>query len=231
MIISGNLSYFPDIIKSNVELGLFNDKVKPFLNYNGEFYLVNNSQYINEQLLEIIEDICYIPPINEAEFDSYLVTRESGRSRPDKPANSRISLIFERDNKLHVWRPLLSEIFEALKFIVETSGRHYLNVTRDISDKLSSSQDFNVLEILKNYVNREVKWIAGAGEVPIKDGQFSVNQYAIFSLVKNIMISEDLAYNKDGQLGRYYMQLAIYDYIVKQGGTLTEIINKYGLKY
>ena len=230
MEISGSLSYFPNMIKSNVELGLFNSKVRPFFKYNGPIYSVNTSFDTNEQLLEIIEEICYIPPRGNDTFNSYIVTRESGKSRSDRLANSRISLIFERNNKLHVWRPLLSEIFEILELIVGTSGRHYLNITRDISDKLSSSHDFDVLEIMKNYSDRSLKEYAGTGSMPIRNDLW-VSYYAIFSLIKNIMISEDMAYNQDGHLGRYYMQLAIYDYIVKRGGNITDIIKKYGLKY
>ncbi|MBX9967227.1 hypothetical protein H7K06_06810 [Priestia aryabhattai] len=230
MEISGSLSYFPNMIKSNVQLGLFNSKVKPFFKYNGSIYSVNNSRNVNEQLVEIIEEICYIPPIGEDVFNSYIVTRESGRSRTNRPANSRISLIFERNNTLCVWRPLLSEIFEALNLIVNMSGRHYLNVVRDISDKLSSSRDFDVLEIIKNYNDRSLMEYAGVGFIPIGN-DLSVSYYSIFSLIKNIMISEDMTYNKDGHLGRYYMQLAIYDYIVKQDGTISDIIKKYGLRY
>ncbi|MEB9879430.1 hypothetical protein P4K67_22035 [Bacillus cereus] len=121
----------------------------------------------------------------------------------------------------------MREIFEILKKLCDSSGRHHLNIVKEISEQISISKDFSVKDIIKKNINSALEDIAGSGYITLEN-VYSVTSYSVFSLIKHIMISEDMTYNRDGYLGRYLFQLAIYDYIVKEVG-LDEVLQKYGL--
>jgi hypothetical protein len=230
MLIIGDLSKFNSQITDRVEVCFYNGKIVPCFNFNGNHWLVNEQKFDSGDIKEIIEEVCYINIIDHQINIEYLVTREIGQSRSDRPENARVSLIYVYNNVLHIWRPFMRDIFIALKKICEASGRQYLSVVKEINEQLGFRRDFDVKEILKKYSSsREFAGITTAGYIPLDSG-YEVNYYALFALIKHIMISEDLTYNKDGQLGRYLFQLAIYDFVVR-GMALDEVLSKYRLNH
>ncbi|WP_440604175.1 hypothetical protein [Bacillus sp. GB_SG_008] len=157
-----------------------------------------------------------------------LITREVGQSRSDRLPNSRISYIEYWENEIFVWRPLLSEIFEGLKLFYDLGNRYILDVFKEVSENLVSNRDFKVIDAINKHHPKKVQEITPGYQIYINDN-FSVNMEAFFLLIKHIMITEDVTYNGDGQMGRYLMQLAMYDYIV-HNMELEDVLSKYRLK-
>ncbi|MED4045079.1 hypothetical protein P4640_18930, partial [Priestia aryabhattai] len=122
---------------------------------------------------------------------------------------------------------LLSEIFEGLKLHYAVSGKHLLTIFKEVSEHLGVNQEFKVIDLVNKHYSKELKEISSGFQIRINDN-LSVGIEAFFSLIKHIMITEDMTYNRDGQMGRYLMQLAIYDYIV-HNMELEDVLKKYRL--
>ncbi|MCC6083089.1 hypothetical protein [Bacillus thuringiensis] len=230
MLLIGDISKFDKVVTNNIQLGLREDKLVPCFVYEGNYNLNfgENIQVQHGSLSEIIEEVCYI---NNEKYDikqQVLITRETGQSRKQRMPNSRISLIESHNNEIYVWRPLLSEIFEGFKKQYDAGGRELLTILREINESLGRNQDFKVKDLIAKHYNKEIKEITAGFVIYIND-KFSVRMEAFFLLVKHIMITEDITYNRDGQMGRYLMQLAIYDYVV-HNMELKDVLAKYGLK-
>lgn len=230
MIFIGNISKFDKIVQDNLQLGLREDKIVPCFTYQGNYNLKVGKGIVEKSglLREIIEEVCYFDNEELNINQQYLITREIGQSRQGRPPNSRISLIEAYKNEIYIWRPLLSEIFEGLKIHYEVSGRHFLTIFKEISDSLGINQDFKVLDLVNKHYNKELKKISLGFQIQVNE-EFSIGIEAFFSLIKHIMITEDMTYNQDGQMGRYLMQLAIYDYIVHDM-ELEHVLSKYRLR-
>lgn len=228
MLFIGDISKFDETIKKNIQLGLREDKIVPCFVYEGNYKLRVGLDIKNERdkLSEIIEEVCYLELSNKIKHQ-VLITREVGQSRSDRLPNSRISYIEYWENEIVVWRPLLSEIFEGLKLFYDLGNKYILDVFTEVSENLVSNRDFKVIDVINKHHHKKVQEITPVYQIYINN--FSVNIEAFFLLIKHIMITEDVTYNGDGQLGRYLMQLAMYDYIV-YGMEIENVLSKYRLK-
>ncbi|HDX9535337.1 TPA: hypothetical protein ROX87_004807 [Bacillus thuringiensis] len=229
MLLIGNMGNFDDVIKNNIQLGLRENKIVPCFVYEGEYTLQKGIAKVREtgQLSEIIEEVCYLDNGQGKINQQILITRETGQSRGNRLPNSRISLVESNENSLNVWRPLLSEIFEGLKSGYEMGSKYFLTVVKEISENLGSNKDFKVIDLINKNYSKAVQEFTPRFHIQINQ-EFTVNEEAFFLLIKHIMMTEDITYNRDGQMGRYLMQLAIYDYVVRNI-KLESVLEKYGL--
>ncbi|MGG1663100.1 hypothetical protein [Brevibacillus sp. NRS-1366] len=114
-----------------------------------------------------------------------------------------------------MWTPTNKELFEDLKYFCEHAGKENLDLIKKINDQLCISKDFNVQSLIEE-IYKGILEISIASTTLRRNnfGDFKPPMKAFFSLIKNIMISEDMRFDGQRHLGRYRFQLSMFDYIV-----------------
>ncbi|MDF2545788.1 MAG: hypothetical protein K0R93_686 [Anaerosolibacter sp.] len=217
-ILGGDLKDFPDLIVNNIDIGLLDKQPIPYLSYNGSYYIesTGNTPKIQiGELTEIIEEVIFsttieLRPSGKSSYyphnieERCLITRESGSSDPKKwTSNTRVSLLRVKNNSIYLWSPTLEEIFLAFR---KNFKPEHLSTIKLINNQLGVSTDFSVSRFI-NYNNLDFF----AVDVDSLNEWISLKTY--FSLIKHILISEDIRYPKGSHFGRNYTVTALIDFI------------------
>ncbi|MDF2884216.1 MAG: hypothetical protein K0R54_4783 [Clostridiaceae bacterium] len=185
----------------------------PRIIYGGSFYSKNNTsrngQKGNYELVAEIEDI-----ILQEECKALVVR---GESFYGKRAENCINVIYfnELREDVVVWAPTFKELFLELASdeSVEDSNRLHYEIMEKVSCKLGElktmeeKRQINMNEIIEEY-SGENSWV-----VKYELG-FSLDSRLYHSIIKSIMISEDIKYPK-GE-GRKRILKSYYDLVINK---------------
>lgn len=229
LIIAGGLENFSQLIKDNLQIGLYNDKPYPILVCST--YIKESISKPNEQKTDLIEIVMEImnttlsEPRPEGTISipaKYLVTRQVGADNSSLPKNSRISLIYEKNNQIYMWSPFFKELFDMYKTMYsQWSAQGHLYNLKIINEQLVISKDFKVEKFVNYY---------GEDYLGVKRPGFNdyIPTTVFYSLIKQIMISEDIRYSSNSQSGRYRMLTAMIEYATTDI-SIDDVLDKYGI--
>ncbi|MDZ5472707.1 hypothetical protein SM124_13295 [Bacillus sp. 31A1R] len=221
MLLIGESINLDQKITSNIQTSFYNGKVVPCLIYQGHYIKEVNDkiQTTKTGLKEIIEEVIVSTNENSV-FPSFLVTRQIGTDNPnsgipkDKP-QTRVSLIYVENNDIRVWTPTNKEIIKDLKFLCEHAGKQYMAIFKEINNILGTREDFSVQQLVDSFVKEAFHFPASWS--PFIRGSFNdrkVPVAALFCLIKNILVSEDMRFDGSNHLGRYRFQVAALDHVL-----------------
>lgn len=240
MMFLGVLEEFETELTSSIELGIFNNDIKPFFNFSGKYiqHFWDDSKEMEGKIAGVIDEIiCDREPdfsdqkgiIYEGDIYKYLIIRHIKEK-------NKISLVYLNDGKIKLWTPTFEEIFKMIKMEI-LGGRERFNsdykyrngqfyrIIKEIHQQIRSNMQLDIASVLRNnrYSGNEILIFHNDNKT------LNVSEGALYSLIKSIMISEDKRFCELGQMGSDMLYLAIVEYI-KYFKTWEEVRDKYNLK-
>lgn len=225
MLLIGDSILLDKQITDNLQVGFYNGRVVPCLNYQGQYIkeVNKNQEFPCNGLQEIVEEVIISKNIVENEsYPSFLVTRQIGTNNipPTKPIDkpqTRVSLLYTENNTIRVWTPTNKEIIQDLNYLCGHAGKEYMTVFKEINNMLGIRKDFSVQQFLEDMFKDMSHFPNIRAYTNVVRGSFGdvkLPVAAFFSLIKNILISEDMRYDGHHHLGRYRFQLATIDHVI-----------------
>ena len=114
--------------------------------------------------------------------------------------DAQIFVTYSNDTDIFIWQPTFIYLFQHLKCIPNSSCYEILT---NISDSIGScSDDLDINEIIRKSIDLE------------DDGHYEIELY--FTILKEIMILEDIKYPSSNAHGRSLILDAYYDFAIKK---------------
>jgi len=172
-------------------------------------------------LKEIIEEVIVSKnPTDNQEYPSFLVTRQIGTDRPGSTIKmympqTRVSLVYVSGGGIRVWTPTNKELLQDLKYYCGHAGKDKISIVKQINDMLGISRDFSVQKLLAEPDRDPLGFLrpyTGIMRNGFNDQILNIS--AFFALFKHIMISEDMRFDGQQNLGRYKLQVAALRHVL-----------------